>query len=104
MAIFFRWADPDQKDIQDPDEQLGTVLTLDYFKEHPELDSYIPEITSAQIEDRSKGDALPKIIAILETTWFMVQCVARGEQRSALTELELVTLALASLNAATFAI
>jgi hypothetical protein len=44
------------------------------------------------------------IIAILQTTWFITQCVARGQQRIALTELELVTLALASLNAVPFAI
>ena len=61
-------------------------------------------VTAADIEDRSKGDALSKIIAILQTTWFIVQCIARGQQRLALTELELVTLALASLNAVTFAI
>ena len=98
----FTLVDPEQKNRENKEE--GTVLTLDYFREHPEIDSHIPEITAAEIEDRSKGDALSKIIAILQTTWFIVQCVARGEQRLALTELELVTLALASLNAVTFAI
>ena len=73
-----------------------------FFKAHPDI--AIPKITAAAIADRSKGDALSKIIAILQTTWFIVQCIARGQQRLALTELELVTLALASLNAMTFAI
>lgn len=95
--------DPDQKD-RDPDERIGVVLTFDYFKEHPEIDSHIPEITASEIEDKSKGDALSKVIAILQTTWFIVQCIARWQQRLALTELELVTLALASLNAVTFGI
>ena len=85
-----------------PIEQQRTVLTLDYFKEHPNIS--IPKITAAAIEDRSKGDALSKIIAILQTSWFIVQCIARYQERLALTELELVTLALASLNAMTFAI
>ena len=75
-----------------PSEQNGAVLTFDYFKQHPNID--MPEITAADIEDRSKGDALWKI-AILQMTWFIIQCVARGQQRLALTELELVTLALA---------
>ena len=75
---------------------------MDYFKAHPDIE--IPKIKAAEIEDRSKGDALSKIIVILQTTWFIVQCIARGQQRLALTELELVTLALASLNATTFAI
>ena len=97
----FVLVDPEKEDAT-PNEQQRTVLTLDYFKEHPDI--RIPKITAAAIEDRSKGDALSKIITILQTTWFIVQCIARGQQRLALTELELVTLALASLNAVTFAI
>ena len=93
--------DPAKEDAT-PNEQERTVVTLDYFKDHPDIQ--IPKIMAADIEDRSKGDALSKIIAILQTTWFIVQCIARGQQQLALTELELVTLALASLNAVTFAI
>ena len=97
----FTLVDPEMKTVA-PNERQRTVLTLDYFKAHPNIE--IPKMTAAAIEDRSKGDALSKIIAILQTTWFIVQCVARGQQGLALTELELVTLALASLNAMTFAI
>jgi hypothetical protein len=97
----FTLIDPDQK-YAEPDKQNGSVLTVDYFKKNRDIE--IPEISSASIDDRSKGDALSKIIAILQTTWFMTQCAARGQQRIALTELELVTLALASLNAVTYAI
>ena len=97
----FTLLDPEMKDAA-PNEHRHTVLTLDYFRTHPDIE--IPRVTAADIEDRSKGDALSKIIAILQTTWFIVQCIARGQQRLALTELELVTLALASLNAVTFAI
>jgi hypothetical protein len=97
----FTLIDPDRKYAK-PNAQNGIVLTLDYFKENPNIE--VPEISAAYIEDRSKGDALSKIIAILQTTWFITQCVARGQQRIALTELELVTLALASLNAVTYAI
>ena len=93
--------DPEKEDAT-PNEQERTVLTLEYFKDHPDIQ--IPKITAAAIHDRSKGDALSKIIAILQTTWFIIQCITRGQQQLALTELELVTLALASLNAVTFAI
>ena len=93
--------DPDRKDA-DPKERKGTVLTIDYFRENSNID--IPEITAHDIQDRSKGDVLFKLIAILQTTWFIIQCIARGQQRLALTELELVTLALASLNGVTFGI
>ena len=98
----FSLVDPAKVDAA-PSEQKGTVLTLKFFKENYQK---LPKIrvTAIDIEDRSKGDALSKIIAILQTTWFIIQCIARGQQRLALTELELVTLALASLNAMTFAI
>jgi len=57
-----------------------------------------PTITAAEIQDKARGDFLSKAIVILQSIWFIVQCVARGKQGLALTELELVTLALASLN------
>jgi hypothetical protein len=57
-----------------------------------------PTITAAEINDKARGDFLSKAIAILQTIWFIAQCIARGKQGLALTELELVTVALASLN------
>lgn len=97
----FTIVDPAHKYAK-PKDRGGSVLTVDYFEQHPDID--LPHLTSEDIEDRSKGDALSKIIAILQTSWFIAQCIARGRQRLALTELELVTLALASLNAVTFVI
>ncbi|KAG6829154.1 hypothetical protein H0H87_012492 [Tephrocybe sp. NHM501043] len=58
-----------------------------------------PSITEAEIMDRSKGDALSKGFALVQTVWFIAQCVARGPQHLALTELEVTTLALAAINA-----
>jgi len=83
--------------------ELGP-LTFERFKvlvQNPKFE--FPVLTSAGIKDRSKSDALAKGIAIIQSTWFILQCVARAHQKLALTELELVTLALASLNAITFA-
>jgi len=68
--------DPDRKDAE-PNEQNGVVLTSNYFKQNPNIK--IPKITVAKIEDRSKGDVLFKLIAI-------IQCIVRGQQQLALTE------------------
>jgi len=70
-----------------------------------ELESYsltgnadFPRISRAEIEDKSKGDAISKGVAILQTGWFATQCIARGVQGLPITELELVTVAFAALN------
>ena len=88
-------------DSQDP---RGKVLSFEWYKElvASETTFKLPKITMADIKDKSKGDFLSKLIAILQTSWFIIQCAARGVQGLALTEFELVTLALASLNAITF--
>ena len=100
----FLLVDPEDKD-KDPGAQGRKVLTfndLKLFLQNPKFKFLT--ITDNNIQDRLKGDALWKIIAIVQTTWFIIQSIARGQQQLALTELELITLALASLNAATFAI
>lgn len=60
-----------------------------------------PNITVSEIRDKSKGDFLSKAIAVSQMFWFIVQCIARRMQGLAITQLELVTLALACLNAVT---
>jgi hypothetical protein len=57
-----------------------------------------PTITEEEIADRSKGDYLSKTIVIFQTTWFIGQCIARGAYGLAVTELEVVTIAFASLT------
>ncbi|KAI9507076.1 hypothetical protein F5148DRAFT_981929 [Russula earlei] len=61
-----------------------------------------PRIAKAEIEDRSKGDALSKTLVVLQTGWFVTQCIARGVQGLPVTELELVTVAFATLNFAMY--
>src|SRR5260221_11997074 len=81
------------------------VLTFDRYtktEERTRLDQKLRKVSEEDIKDRSKGDILSKLIAITQTTWFILQCIARGQQKLTLTELELVTLALASLNAITY--
>jgi hypothetical protein len=57
-----------------------------------------PTITKEEIADRSKGDYLSKTIVLLQTTWFVGQCIARGAYGLTMTELEVVTIAFASLT------
>ncbi|KAI9457145.1 hypothetical protein F5148DRAFT_984224 [Russula earlei] len=57
-----------------------------------------PRIAKEEIEDKSKGDAISKILVILQTGWFVVQCIARGVQGLPVTQLELITVAFATLN------
>ncbi|KDR66099.1 hypothetical protein GALMADRAFT_81262 [Galerina marginata CBS 339.88] len=59
----------------------------------------LPTISEKDIQDRSKSDTLTKAIALGQTTWFFIQTIARHAQGLAVTELELVTAALAVLNA-----
>ena len=58
-----------------------------------------PTVTEKEIKDRSKADALSKTLVIGQTTWFMLQCIARAIQGLEITQLELLTVALAFLNA-----
>lgn len=63
-----------------------------------------PRITAAEIQDRSKGDFLSKAIVVIQTSWFVAQCIARWSARLPVTELEIVTLGFATLNALTYAL
>ncbi|KAF9554215.1 hypothetical protein CPC08DRAFT_713102 [Agrocybe pediades] len=56
-------------------------------------------ITEAVIDDRSKADGFSKSIALIQTSWFIIQSIARfSDNRFKLTQLELVTATLALLS------
>ncbi|TFK62807.1 hypothetical protein BDN72DRAFT_827179, partial [Pluteus cervinus] len=61
------------------------------------------KITKKAIEDHSKGDFVSKGIAILQTLWFVLQCIVRLAQGLVLTELEIATLSFALFNAVVYA-
>ncbi|KAH9962611.1 hypothetical protein BC827DRAFT_1129886, partial [Russula dissimulans] len=76
-----------------------------------ELQSYsltgngdFPKISKAEIEDKSKGDFLAKAVVILQTGWFALQCLTRAALGLSITELELITLAFATLNIFVYAL
>ncbi|KZP06160.1 hypothetical protein FIBSPDRAFT_764841 [Athelia psychrophila] len=59
--------------------------------------------TAGELRDKSKGDALSKTIAILQTLWFVAQCIARRVENLAITNLEIVTLAYTAITVAMYA-
>ena len=58
--------------------------------------------TEAEIKDRGKSDSLAKALVLLQTSWFVMQCIARGIERLPLTHLEIATLAYAAVNFAIY--
>ncbi|CAG7852734.1 SubName: Full=Uncharacterized protein {ECO:0000313/EMBL:CCA75833.1} [Serendipita indica DSM 11827] len=46
----------------------------------------------AELKDKCKSDGLAKFLVILQTLWFITQCIARKANKLSLTELEVVTL------------
>lgn len=68
--------------------------------------------SKAEIQDRSKSHMIIKILAFFQTSWFLIQCVARAASArslpststlpSTLTHLEIVTVAYISINACTY--
>ncbi|KAL0567493.1 hypothetical protein V5O48_014497 [Marasmius crinis-equi] len=63
----------------------------------------IPFISEREIHDRSKGDTLSKTLILFQTMWFLLQVLARVISGLPITELELVTVAFASLNILAYA-
>ena len=59
-------------------------------------------VAEADIEDRSKSDALSKGVAIIQIAWFIVQLAARYAQNLPITLLEIDTLAVAALMCFTY--
>ncbi|KAF7973373.1 hypothetical protein HWV62_15463 [Athelia sp. TMB] len=59
--------------------------------------------TADELGDRSKGDTLSKTVAVLQTLWFITQCIARRAQGMAITNLEIMTLAYTVLTVAMYA-
>jgi hypothetical protein len=61
-------------------------------------------ITEKEIRDKGRGDGLSKGLVLIQTLWFILQCIARKVEHLPITELELVTLAFAALNFVTYSV
>ena len=55
-------------------------------------------LTEEEINDKGKSDWLAKSLVLLQTSWFVMQCIARAIEHLPVTHLEIVTLAYAAIN------
>ncbi|KAF9018821.1 hypothetical protein BDP27DRAFT_1251010, partial [Rhodocollybia butyracea] len=55
-------------------------------------------MTEHEVKDRSHSDAFSKFIAVAQTTWLVVQLVARAVEGLPATELEIMTAAFVFMN------
>ncbi|THU84845.1 hypothetical protein K435DRAFT_970990 [Dendrothele bispora CBS 962.96] len=84
--------------LSGPSGELSEAKCLvEYLIQHKYID-----ITEDEITARSKTDFLTKFIAVVQTTWFILQCIARVAEGLVVTDLEIVTVAFALLNIATY--
>lgn len=60
--------------------------------------------TDAELANQSKGDAFSKGVAIFQTLWFVMQCIARRIEHLPLTSLEVMTLAYTVITVAMYAV
>lgn len=74
----------------------GTIIPLEdilpYLRDGDFLD-LPPFLSGEQLMDRSKSDALLKVIAMIQSLYLLIQVVARKYQALPLTELELASTA-----------
>ena len=54
--------------------------------------------TEAEIKDKGKSDWFAKSLILFQTSWFVMQCIARAIEHLPVTKLEIVTLAYAAMN------
>jgi hypothetical protein len=79
--------------------QTNSLLSPDEFLYLLEKDYIdIPRIPGSEIEDRSKYTWFTKLVALFQTVWFLIQIIVRARQHLPITELELLTSALAGTN------
>ncbi len=50
-----------------------------------------PTITEREIDDRNKVDTLLRVITVMQTLWFIINCIARAAQRLPIATFELTT-------------
>ena len=85
--------------LYDGDEKMIQTLSIERLEAlASEGKIRWPHISVDEIMDRSKRDIFSKGIAVLQTTWFITQCIARAVYGLTITELEIATLAFAVLN------
>ena len=84
-----------RKISREDDKPLHPLLASDLT--HNDIYSFTMP-TEAEIKDRGKSNWLAKSLVLLQTLWFVMQCIARGIEHLPVTHLEIITLAYAAMN------
>ena len=87
----------DNRSISQEDDKPLHPLQADDLFDCDGYESFIMP-TKAEIQDRGKSDSLAKTLVLLQTSWFIIQCIARAREHLPVTHLEIVTLAYAAMN------
>ena len=80
---------------QENDKPLHLLLASDLT--HDNTYSFTMP-TEAEIENRGKSDWLARSFALLQRSWFVMQCIERAIEHPPVTHLEIVTLAYVAIN------
>jgi hypothetical protein len=54
--------------------------------------------SDTELKDKGKADVLAKVIALIQTLWFVAQCIGRRVEHLPLTDIEVVTVAYTTVN------
>ena len=79
---------------EEDDEPLHPLMASDLLR----YSESFTMPTEAEIKDRGKSDWLAKSLVLIQTSWFVMQCIARAIEHLPVTHLEIVTLAYAAMN------
>ena len=83
------------------DIPLHPLAAIDLYGDNTTLNidfSSFAVPTETEIKDRGKSDWLAKSLVLFQTSWFVMQCLARAVEHLPITHLEIVTLAYAAMN------
>ena len=83
------------------DTPLHPLAAIDLYEDNTTLDINFFSFTvptEEEIKDKGKSDWLAKSLVLVQTSWFIMQCIARAIERLPVTHLEIVTLAYAAMN------
>ena len=80
---------------QDDDDPRHPLLASDLT--HDDVYTFTMP-TEVEIKDKGKSDWFAKSLVLVQTSWFMMQCIARAIKHLPVTHLEIVTLAYAAMN------
>ena len=82
--------EPGEKFIPDENDTHVHPLSIDHLRTG-EFEFTMP--TEEEIKDKGEGNWLAKAFVLIQTTWFVVQCIARAIRHLPVTELEIGSLA-----------